>query len=44
MADQFLSQDEVDALLEGVTGESQKLDKNEPVGGIRSTHRPPDSS
>ncbi len=38
MADQFLSQDEVDALLEGVTGESQKLDKgDEPAGGgIRS--------
>src|SRR5882757_1745935 len=37
MADQFLSQDEVDALLEGVTGESQKLDKTEAAtGGIRS--------
>ncbi len=35
MADQFLSQDEVDALLEGVTGESQKLDKEEPASGIR---------
>ena len=36
MADQFLSQDEVDALLEGVTGESQKLEKEEDAGGIRS--------
>ncbi len=36
MADQFLSQDEVDALLEGVTGESQKLEKEESSGGIRN--------
>jgi flagellar motor switch protein FliM len=37
MADHFLSQDEVDALLEGVTGESQKLDKTEEsAAGIRS--------
>ncbi len=37
MADHFLSQDEVDALLEGVTGESQKLEKvEEDTGGIRS--------
>jgi flagellar motor switch protein FliM len=36
MADQFLSQDEVDALLEGVTGESQKLERDEQTGGIRS--------
>src|SRR5262245_15450737 len=36
MADQFLSQDEVDALLEGVTGESQKLEKDEQTGGIRT--------
>ena len=37
MADSFLSQEEVDALLEGVTGESQKLAKEEaPEGGIRS--------
>jgi flagellar motor switch protein FliM len=38
MADHFLSQDEVDALLEGVTGESQKLDKGveESAEGIRS--------
>ena len=36
MADQFLSQDEVDALLEGVTGESQKLEKDEQTGGIRN--------
>jgi flagellar motor switch protein FliM len=36
MAEQFLSQDEVDALLEGVTGESQKLEKHEPAEGIRN--------
>ncbi|SPE35008.1 flagellar motor switching and energizing component [Burkholderiales bacterium] len=36
MAEQFLSQDEVDALLEGVTGESQKLEKDEPTEGIRN--------
>ena len=36
MADQFLSQDEVDALLEGVTGESQKPEKDEQTGGVRS--------
>ena len=36
MAEHFLSQDEVDALLEGVTGESQKLDKPQQEGGIRS--------
>lgn len=37
MADHFLSQDEVDALLEGVTGESQKLEKvEEDTAGIRS--------
>jgi flagellar motor switch protein FliM len=36
MTEQFLSQDEVDALLEGVTGESQKLDKSEETDGIRS--------
>ena len=35
MTEQFLSQDEVDALLEGVTGESQKPDKEEDGGGIR---------
>jgi flagellar motor switch protein FliM len=35
MAEHFLSQDEVDALLEGVTGESQKLEKEEQSGGIR---------
>ncbi len=35
MAEQFLSQDEVDALLEGVTGESQKLDATEDTGGTR---------
>jgi flagellar motor switch protein FliM len=33
MAEHFLSQDEVDALLEGVTGESQKLDRDEPGPG-----------
>lgn len=37
MADSFLSQEEVDALLEGVTGESQKLTKEEvPTGGVRT--------
>jgi flagellar motor switch protein FliM len=37
MADHFLSQDEVDALLEGVTGESQKLERSdEDAGGVRS--------
>src|SRR5574343_1921232 len=37
MTDAFLSQDEIDALLEGVTGESQKLAKEEaPTGAIRS--------
>lgn len=37
MSDAFLSQDEIDALLEGVTGESQKLAKDDvPSGGIRS--------
>ncbi len=35
MAEQFLSQDEVDALLEGVTGESQKLERDEQKGGLR---------
>ncbi|HXY05118.1 MAG TPA: flagellar motor switch protein FliM [Burkholderiaceae bacterium] len=35
MSEQYLSQDEVDALLEGVTGESQKLDKDQPSEGIR---------
>ncbi|WP_334134689.1 flagellar motor switch protein FliM [Tepidimonas sp.] len=37
MSDAFLSQDEIDALLEGVTGESQKLAKEEvQTGGIRT--------
>ncbi|MCX8004087.1 MAG: flagellar motor switch protein FliM [Burkholderiaceae bacterium] len=36
MAEQFLSQDEVDALLEGVTGESQKAPPPEEKGGIRT--------
>jgi flagellar motor switch protein FliM len=35
MADQFLSQDEVDALLDGVTGETQRSDKEEDAAGIR---------
>src|SRR6266478_6773250 len=36
MAEQFLSQDEVDALLEGVTGESQKLEQPEQTEGVRA--------
>ena len=37
MSESFLSQDEIDALLEGVTGESQKLAKEEvPTGSVRS--------
>lgn len=36
MNQQILSQDEVDALLQGITGESQKLESEEaPAGGIR---------
>jgi flagellar motor switch protein FliM len=35
MTDQFLSQDEVDALLEGVTGESQKPEQPEQTEGVR---------
>lgn len=36
MNQQILSQDEVDALLQGITGESQKLEQDDaPVGGIR---------
>jgi len=36
MNQQILSQDEVDALLQGITGESQKLDQEAaPSGGIR---------
>lgn len=36
MSDQILSQDEVDALLQGITGESQKLEQEEaPTGSIR---------
>ena len=35
MADHFLSQDEVDALLEGVTGESQKAEDEAPAGAVR---------
>lgn len=37
MNQQILSQDEVDALLQGITGESQKLDQEEvQTGGIRN--------
>jgi flagellar motor switch protein FliM len=37
MNQQILSQDEVDALLQGITGESQKLEQEEVVqGGVRS--------
>ena len=37
MNQQILSQDEVDALLQGITGESQKLDEPEaPAGGVRN--------
>ena len=36
MSEQLLSQDEVDALLEGVTGESQKREIEPEVGGIRN--------
>ncbi|MBU6261086.1 MAG: flagellar motor switch protein FliM [Burkholderiales bacterium] len=36
MNQQILSQDEVDALLQGITGESQKLEQEEaPTGGLR---------
>jgi len=36
MSESFLSQEEVDALLEGVTGESQKVEKEVPVtDGVR---------
>jgi len=36
MNQQILSQDEVDALLQGITGESQKIEQEEaPTGGIR---------
>jgi flagellar motor switch protein FliM len=36
MSQQILSQDEVDALLQGITGESQKLDEEEAhSGGVR---------
>ncbi|HNT37520.1 MAG TPA: flagellar motor switch protein FliM [Rubrivivax sp.] len=36
MNQQILSQDEVDALLQGITGESQKLEQEElPQGGVR---------
>ncbi len=36
MSQQILSQDEVDALLQGITGESQKLEQEErPTAGIR---------
>ncbi|MBT9523792.1 MAG: flagellar motor switch protein FliM, partial [Rhizobacter sp.] len=37
MNQQILSQDEVDALLQGITGESQKLEADDtPTGGIRN--------
>ena len=37
MNQQILSQDEVDALLQGITGESQKLEQEEaPSGGVRT--------
>jgi flagellar motor switch protein FliM len=38
MNQQILSQDEVDALLQGITGESQKLDEEEaaPAGAVRN--------
>lgn len=37
MSDSYLSQEEIDALLEGVTGESQKLAKDdEPSDGVRN--------
>jgi flagellar motor switch protein FliM len=37
MSDSYLSQEEIDALLEGVTGESQKLTKeDEPTDGVRN--------
>lgn len=35
MAEDFLSQDEVDALLKGATGESDEVQKEEEKGGIR---------
>ena len=35
-AEQYLSQDEVDALLEGVTGESQARAPEAPTGGVRN--------
>ncbi len=36
MTEQFLSQDEVDALLEGVTGETQKVEDAQPEEGVRT--------
>jgi len=37
MSDSFLSQEEVDALLEGVTGESQKIvSEEQDLGAIRT--------
>jgi flagellar motor switch protein FliM len=35
MAEDFLSQDEVDALLKGATGESDEVQKEEEKGGVR---------
>lgn len=36
MAEDFLSQDEVDALLRGATGDSEEVQKEEEKGGVRS--------
>ncbi len=36
MAEDFLSQDEVDALLKGATGESDEVHKEEEKGGVRA--------
>ncbi len=36
MAEDFLSQDEVDALLRGATGESEEAQNEEESGGVRS--------
>ena len=37
MNQQILSQDEVDALLQGITGESQKIEQDDaPAGGVRN--------
>ena len=36
MADNFLSQEEVDALLKGVTGDQDDLDATEDTSGVRT--------